>query len=95
MHLLMARSSHCCLPFGRTFEYGPGAILGQSDFFLQRPRTGEATCGRACKLRVVPKSAFDTLRRSAPEALIVLQAVMLRSVCFEESHALETLERSG
>ena len=82
-------------PRGRTFEYGPGAILGQADFFLQRSRTGEATCGLAGRLRVVPRTAFDTLRRSAPEALIVLQAVMLRSVCFEESHALETLERTG
>ena len=44
---------------------------------------------------MVPRPAFDTLRRSAPEALIVLQAVLLRSVCFEETHALETLERSG
>ena len=70
-------------------------MLGQADFFLQRPRTADATCGRACKLRAIPRSAFDALRRTAPEALIVLQSAMLRSVCFEESHALETLERSA
>ena len=77
----------------RTFEYGPGAMLGQSDLYLQRPRTADATCGRACKLRAIPRSAFDELRRRVPDALLILQSAMLRSVCFEESHALETLER--
>lgn len=45
-----------------------GTILGQTDFFLRRPRTAMVVAGGdPCTLFVVPRAAFDTLRLKSPE----------------------------
>jgi hypothetical protein len=92
-------TSRCALhaALRRSFEFGPGSIIGDEDFFLQRPRRFSAVCGvlSSCHLRRLERSAFDALKKKAPESLIVLQSMLLRSVCFTEAHTLETLERSA
>lgn len=92
-HFLVLVCPFRVLTFVRCHAVEPTNIK-QGGFFLQRRRTADATCGCATLLRVIGRGAIDTLRRKAPETLIVLQSA-LRSVVLEDSHTLETLERSA
>lgn len=64
------------------------------DFFLQRPRSFLAVCASPCRVLRMGREAFNRLALQAPQALIVLQIIMLRSASLNETHALEVLERS-
>lgn len=39
----------------RMFDYGPGGIVGELDFFLQRPRSFKASCLETAQLLCLPR----------------------------------------
>ena len=78
----------------RILEYGPGGIVGDLDFTLQRPRSFVAQCGKAGALWKLTRAEFERLAREAPQVLVLLQTVVLRLNCLSATHALEALERS-
>eukprot|EP00884_Botryococcus_braunii_P016374 jgi/Botrbrau1/341/Bobra.0022s0295.1 len=82
-------------PAYRYFNMGPASIVGDMDFFLQRPRSFMAVCASRCRLLRMGREAFNRLALQAPQALIVLQAILLCSASLNETHALEVLERSS
>ncbi|KAK9824383.1 hypothetical protein WJX72_009880 [[Myrmecia] bisecta] len=79
----------------RLFRYGPGGIVGELDFFLQRPRSFRAECAQLTTLMCLSRSGFERMAAEVPHLLNLLQAIILRSTCLSASHALEALERSS
>eukprot|EP01025_Chloroclados_australasicus_P038986 TRINITY_DN4023_c0_g1_i5.p1 TRINITY_DN4023_c0_g1~~TRINITY_DN4023_c0_g1_i5.p1 ORF type:complete len:784 (+),score=96.96 TRINITY_DN4023_c0_g1_i5:30-2354(+) len=79
----------------KTIRYGPGGVLGDLDFVIQRPRSFNAKCEIACKLYSISKEQQIAMRRSQPELLNILQSIILRSASLSASHALEAFERSN
>lgn len=77
------------------FQYGPGAIIGELDFFLSRPRSFIAHADGAVQLLVLPRTQFEHMAREAPALTTLLQAAMLRCTCLSAAHALEALETSS
>jgi len=47
----------CC----RQFDYGPGGIVGELDFFLQQARSFEAVCKDSCTLLCISRYSFSSL----------------------------------
>ena len=43
---------------------------------------------------MMTRRAYERMALEAPQALLLLQTIMLRSASLNESHALERLERS-
>jgi SulP family sulfate permease len=78
----------------RILEYGPGGIVGDLDFTLQRPRSFVAKCKKAGALWKLSRSEFERLAHEAPHVLVLLQTVVLRLNCLSATHALEALERT-
>ncbi|DBA74396.1 hypothetical protein WJX77_006646 [Trebouxia sp. C0004] len=79
----------------RQFDYGPGGIVGELDFFLQQARSFEAVCKDSCTLLCISRTSFEQMAQQAPKLLNLLQTIILRSTCLSVAHALEALERSG
>jgi sulfate permease, SulP family len=78
----------------RILEYGPGGIVGDLDFTLQRPRSFVAKCRKAGALWKLSRAEFERLAHEAPQVLVLLQTVVLRLNCLSATHALEALERT-
>ncbi|KAL4547721.1 hypothetical protein Ndes2526B_g06954 [Nannochloris sp. 'desiccata'] len=78
----------------RILEYGPGGIVGDLDFTLQRPRSFVAKCRKAGALWKLTRAEFERLAQEAPHVLVLLQTVVLRLNCLSATHALEALERT-
>ena len=78
----------------RVLVYGPGGIVGDLDFTLQRPRSFIARCRRGGTLWQLQRVEFERLATEAPQVLVLLQTVVLRLNCLSASHAFEALERS-
>ncbi len=78
----------------RILEYGPGGIVGDLDFTLQRPRSFVAQCKKPGTLWKLTRSEFERLAQEAPHVLVLLQTVVLRLNCLSATHALEALERT-
>lgn len=79
----------------RMLEYGPGGIIGDLDFTLQRPRSFVAQCRNSGSVWRLTRSEFERLAREAPHVMVLLQTVVLRLNCLSGIHALEALERSN
>lgn len=79
----------------RTFTYGPGSIVGELDFFLQRPRSFTAVADADGSAWRITRRAFERMAASDPASLVLLETIILRSTCLSAAHALEALERSS
>jgi SulP family sulfate permease len=79
----------------RVLRFGPGGIVGDLDFMLQRPRSYSAVCERAAVAWVLPRAGFERLAAEAPQVLVLLQTVMLRLNCLSATHALAALESTA
>lgn len=49
----------------RKFIYGPGSIIGTTDFFLQRPRSFSATAVQPTRVLVLSRSRYNDLAAHA------------------------------
>eukprot|EP01024_Parvocaulis_polyphysoides_P040132 TRINITY_DN36467_c1_g2_i1.p1 TRINITY_DN36467_c1_g2~~TRINITY_DN36467_c1_g2_i1.p1 ORF type:complete len:243 (+),score=21.01 TRINITY_DN36467_c1_g2_i1:1-729(+) len=76
-------------------RYGPGGVLGDMDFVIQRPRSFNAKCETPCILYSISREQQDLMRQYSPYLLNILQTIILRSASLSASHALEALERSN
>jgi SulP family sulfate permease len=79
----------------RTIRCGPGSIVGELDFFLQRPRSLGAVVEAAGSAWRCPRQAMEAMAAHSPASLAVLQQIVLRSTTLSAAHALEALERSS
>lgn len=61
----------------RLFQYGAGAIIGELDFFLQRPRSFLAQADSAAELLVLPRAHYQRMASEAPALTTMLQAWVL------------------
>lgn len=77
----------------RTFHFGPGSIIGTTDWFLERRRNFRACAEVKTRLWSISKSAFDQLSTQTPEALIVLLTIIARTSIMDATHVWEYLER--
>ena len=62
MHLMA-----CCLA-RRVFEYGPGALLGASDFFMNGPARFRVVAAEPCRLLCLSRESLQRMMRQKPEA---------------------------
>ena len=85
--------SEHAISYCRAFRYGPGAIIGLTDWFLERPRACRASAETNCTVYSIDKPAFDKLSREAPEAVVVLVTIVARMAILNELHVGEYLER--
>lgn len=46
------------------------------------------------RMQMMTRRSYERMALEAPQALLLLQTIMLRSASLNESHALERLERS-
>ena len=76
-------------------EYGPGGILGDLDYFLQRNRyfSAKVTCV-PCNLWRLSQESMVRMAAEAPQSLLLLQTIILRASALSSSHAVEALEMS-
>ena len=51
----------------RIFEYGPGAMLGASDFFMNCPARFHVTAAEPCHLLRLSRDGLQRLTRQRPE----------------------------
>lgn len=51
----------------RIFEYGPGAVLGASDFFMSCPARFRVTAAEPCRLLRLSRDGLQRLTRQRPE----------------------------
>ena len=77
----------------RQFQFGPGSIIGTTDWFLERRRRFRAAAETKTRLLSISKSAFDKISVQAPEALIVLLTIIARTSIMDATHVWEYLER--
>eukprot|EP01026_Neomeris_dumetosa_P077567 TRINITY_DN83766_c0_g1_i2.p1 TRINITY_DN83766_c0_g1~~TRINITY_DN83766_c0_g1_i2.p1 ORF type:complete len:191 (-),score=13.02 TRINITY_DN83766_c0_g1_i2:962-1534(-) len=81
--------------FHKTIRYGPGGVLGDMDFVIQRPRSFTAKCETDCILYSLSREQQDLMRKQSPELLNILITIILASASLSSSYALEVLERSN
>ncbi|KAL4426414.1 hypothetical protein ABPG77_004708 [Micractinium sp. CCAP 211/92] len=64
----------------RSYECGPGCVVGSTDFYLARPHGTRAVC-RSAVARVlrVSRSAMERMAAEVPQALNVLQLAVMRA----------------
>ena len=59
----------------RQFDYGPGGIVGELDFFLQQQRSFEAVCKESCTLLCISRylccCALHSLPLPGPRLLVL------------------------
>ena len=68
----------------RSFEMGPGCVVGCTDFYLTRPHRTEAAAASAqCRVLCVTRAAVARLALEAPHALNVLQLCLMRANTFD------------
>lgn len=51
----------------RHFLYGPGSLVGDLDYLLERPRIFSVRCGTAARLLVVSRTAMARLSQDSPK----------------------------
>lgn len=77
-----------------SMEYGPGCLIGSSDFYLHRASSMTARCASAsCRLLVLQRGAYARLMGEQPGALGLLQFAVTRSLCLELATSLELVDR--
>ncbi|KAI8470530.1 MAG: hypothetical protein J3K34DRAFT_255209 [Monoraphidium minutum] len=82
------------LPPERHFCGGPGAVLGGTDFVLQRPRSFRAVASAAGRVVAVDRAAYRRMAAAAPQAASFLMVMLLRDAALSEVYAYEVLERA-
>lgn len=78
-HIPVSLNSALCVR--SLFQYGPGAIIGELDFFLQRPRSFVAHADGAVQLLVLSRAQFERMAREAPALTTLLQVCSLLFYC--------------
>ena len=79
--------------FRRIFEYGPGAMLGASDFFMNFPARFRVTAAEPCRLLRLSRDGLQRLTRQRPEVrprVSCTYACIMESllaVCWQKQHA--------
>jgi CRP-like cAMP-binding protein len=64
----------------RSFELGPGCVIGSTDFYLARPHGTRAVCASiSCRILRLSRSAMARMAQEAPAALNVLQLAIMRA----------------
>ena len=61
----------CCI-CRRIFEYGPGAMLGASDFFMNCPARFRVTAAEPCRLLRLSRDGLQRLTRQRPEVRLLV-----------------------
>ncbi|KAF6261741.1 hypothetical protein COO60DRAFT_1699671 [Scenedesmus sp. NREL 46B-D3] len=79
----------------RAFASGQGAVVGITDFVLQRLRSFQADTNTECTVLEVQRRALEVMVAEVPAVATALQAVLLRDACLSEVYAYEVLERSA
>jgi hypothetical protein len=51
--------------------------------------------GELCGVQVISRQSLEAMADAVPQALVVLQSIVLRSTCLNERQAYEVLERSS
>jgi hypothetical protein len=51
----------------RVFEYGPGALLGASDFFMNGPARFRVVAAEPCRLLCLSRESLQRMMRQEPE----------------------------
>lgn len=63
----------------RSYELGPGCVVGSTDFYLGRPHGTRAVCRSAmARCLRVTRAAMERMAVEAPAALNALQVVITR-----------------
>jgi len=87
---LRKRSDGAAMQF---LKYGPGGILGDTDFFLQQPHSFTAACSKApCRLWMLSFANMKRMLRKNPSMVVVIQAMVLRSQCMTAKYAMASME---
>uniref|UniRef100_A0A383VST7 STAS domain-containing protein n=1 Tax=Tetradesmus obliquus TaxID=3088 RepID=A0A383VST7_TETOB len=79
----------------RAFASGQGAVVGITDFVLQRLRSFQADTNTECTVLEVQRGALEVMVAEVPAVATALQAILLRDACLSEVYAYEVLERSA
>lgn len=74
-------------------RYGPGGIVGDFDFFLQRPRSASVVCEERAQLRVLSRAEFERMAVEAPHLLNAVTTIVLRNFGLSSAHLLEALSK--
>lgn len=74
-----------------THEHGPGCVVGALDLYLHRPRASLAVVVSqgGARLFRLSNARLATLAAEAPQALNLIQAVLMRAVCRDLAVAME------
>lgn len=74
----------------RSFELGPGCVIGSTDFYLARAHVTRAVCASvACRILRLSRSAMARMALEAPAALNVLQLAIMRANSSDLSSAAD------
>ncbi|KAF8062987.1 hypothetical protein HT031_003826 [Scenedesmus sp. PABB004] len=79
----------------RDFSSGQGAVVGITDFVLNRLRSFQAVTSSECVLLEVSRPALEAMVAEVPAVATALQAILLRDACLSEVYAYEVLERAA
>lgn len=77
----------------RTIHYEAGSIVGELDFFLQRPCSFAAVVESPGAAWRISRPAFEAMAAQDPASLVLLQQIVLRSTSLNAAHAQEALDR--
>lgn len=73
----------------RTMKCGPGSLVGELDFFLQRPRSLVAVVDEGGSAWRFSRQAWEAMAAADPASLVLLQHIVLRSTSLSAAHAME------
>ncbi|KAK9810835.1 hypothetical protein WJX73_000129 [Symbiochloris irregularis] len=79
----------------RKFLYGPGSLIGTTDFFLERPRSFSASALKPTRVLVLERSSFNKLATQAPQAAIALLTIVVRTSILDSTQVWEMLDRNN
>lgn len=75
-------------------DYGPGGVLGDSDFYLGRPRSFDALSIDVSEVWIITRDAFERLIVGSPNIAICLQHLILHSAALSAVGVLQLLGRA-
>ena len=65
----------------RVFEYGPGALLGASDFFMVGPARFRGVAAEPCRLLTLSREGLQRMTRQKPEVRACQHAPLSFATC--------------
>ncbi|KAK9845896.1 hypothetical protein WJX81_005443 [Elliptochloris bilobata] len=78
-----------------TFQFGPGAVLGASDLFLDCPARFRAVAAERCRTLRLSQAGLHRLTAERPKAAIALVGLLLRTLALDNQHLNDFLARSN